>query len=638
MKKILIIFVSTALLFSSCNNSNIIDNSYISCGSISSSHEDIYNSTEEATDLPPGMPSMNSLDLQKYVASIQDAESLRIKKNLLNDSENENNNEQELSQTLVKTVTTYESGVAVGEEDIEVFFKRIDTTTTTHLLVGEDTYFPYEDGVNDDETIIYSISFSSYEGFVYRVFNQSGELIKNDITDNCSDDDNNAPGIIKISHLEKDEVYTVKYSGYGYEEVLTQEELLGAVIDKIYVYSSRFSFISFVPEGYSSRPNDNDLVIGIDGVADYDKNEYYSSNTRQSFVIDNYSGLVYKIENLVINRFDLHVLYVINDGNLNLPCGFKINDNNELEIFRIVRNHTIKYTSIFGDKYNQYYVMTNDFSGTDYDNKTIYFTSNDTFIHTHEGYVLKAATSITFTFTLEQRVAFDKISKLGPGFEEQNLTDDEEFNINSQFAYNLYLSRIKDGFLYTYISGKSYIRFPINPAPFDEEKASQYWGYLKPSCGTKIEISSNYSSDDYTIIHWSRSDNLALIYSNCRYEYDSSSDIHTILKQDYFSLCFFYIWEVENNESGAKCPCCVPATENQKSYINYDDSRNVLLENCVLENQNGILSNDPVFKQVTFSETIYYKVVYDKGYPEVVNMDTYIAPDNEVAVIQPISR
>ena len=66
--------------------------------------------------------------------------------------------------------------------------------------------------------------------------------------------------------------------------IITQEEI-NAEIDKIYTINN-YIFVSFVPEGKSLRPSNEDLVYDSDGISTYDKKEYYSDDERASFIID----------------------------------------------------------------------------------------------------------------------------------------------------------------------------------------------------------------------------------------------------------------------------------------------------------------------------------------------------------------
>lgn len=255
-------------------------------------------------------------------------------------------------------------------------------------------------GTKEIDVLDYSISFRTYEGFTYQICDIDGTALINDFTDNCDKDDEPETGVAKIKGLEKNKTYVVKYSGLGEEIIETQQELK-AEIDKTYVFSSRFTFTSFVAEGESARPSGDDLIIDEDGVAKYDKLGYYTDEYRQSFLIDNYTGLVYKIAGINIAKIEKRVLY-LDSTTSKVPYGFNINDNNELEVFKLIQNSTITYIDVFGDNYNQYYVNTNDISGIN--NNTVFF-SGSNYLYLNNGTVLKfkvhqttdcSVTSLTF--------------------------------------------------------------------------------------------------------------------------------------------------------------------------------------------------------------------------------------------------
>lgn len=45
------------------------------------------------------------------------------------------------------------------------------------------------------------------------------------------------------------------------------------------------------------------------------------------------------------------------------------------------------------------------------------------------------------------------------------------------------------------------------------------------------------------------------------------------------------------------------------------------------------------FQQVTLDKTIYYKIVLsEQGIPQIVNTETYVAPNQESIILQPINK
>jgi hypothetical protein len=214
-----------------------------------------------------------------------------------------------------------------------------------------------------------SISFTAFEGFTYEV--KSGEtMIKANLKDNQEGDLNEKEGVITIKGLIQGLPYDVHYSGYVELETITQEEVDGQV-DKLYVLY-QFTFISFVPLTLNSRPEASLLENDYDDVALYDKTDYYSDSTRQSFVVDNETGLIYKIENTFIERISRGILWIKN--NL-VPHDMRITASGELEFFPLFTNETIIAFDAFKDKHGNTFIFNNRLNIVDRASKTTFFVS-----------------------------------------------------------------------------------------------------------------------------------------------------------------------------------------------------------------------------------------------------------------------
>lgn len=73
----------------------------------------------------------------------------------------------------------------------------------------------------------------------------------------------------------------------------------------------------------------------------------------------------------------------------------------------------------------------------------------------------------------------------------------------------------------------------------------------------------------------------------------------------------------------------------------------LLLENCQCTTWNDVqnmIQEDGFvdglkFQQVTLDKTIYYKIVLsEQGIPQIVNTETYVAPNQESIILQPINK
>jgi hypothetical protein len=260
--------------------------------------------------------------------------------------------QEEDQNYMVKITETYNPNTEITEDQtVQVTFSRVTNTQTTELQTGTESYVAtaevleieratdlpgnivitnvegneyrllseevvLQDWISSElETIEFifdeslpgitlesrslnaSISFIAFEGFTYTI-KQGETIIYEDLEDNDEADNNEALGNITLSGLTEGLTYDVTYEGYQVIETITQDEVEGQV-DKLYVLY-QYTFISFVPLTINQRPQDQDLELDYDDIPLYDKQGYFSDSTRQSFVVDNETGLIYKIENINI--------------------------------------------------------------------------------------------------------------------------------------------------------------------------------------------------------------------------------------------------------------------------------------------------------------------------------------------------
>ena len=219
------------------------------------------------------------------------------------------------------------------------------------------------------------VTYPAYEGFTYTLLDKDGRVIVDGVTAsselNVSTD---KESLVVFDGLKEGEKYVLKYEGYG-EETTTEQSKVGGEIDKMYVYNEQFTFVSFVPYGTSKRPSDDELLYEKDGIANYDRRDYYSDENRLSFIFDNYSGYIYLIEGF-------HVKYIHNNlllsgrANDNFVYDFKINDNNDLEIYALFNNEAVNYFNFFKDKHGNKVIQNDRLDEYDPNTNTYYFVSN----------------------------------------------------------------------------------------------------------------------------------------------------------------------------------------------------------------------------------------------------------------------
>jgi hypothetical protein len=330
--------------------------------------------------------------------------------------------QEEMQDYIVKTTETYSPTTTVGEDNtIEVTFTRVTETITQELQTGSDIYIAVADAIqverlvdepgrmviqnisdhqfrllngadvivdwmSSDQTTIEwtfdplfsgltiesrslnaTVTFVAYEDFNYTLQGGNNTVIEN-IKDNQAQDLNDIEGTITLGGLIEGESYEVAYEGYRLLETITQDEVEGKV-DKLYVLY-QYTFVSFVPTNVSTRPDESTLTYDTDGVSFYDKTNYFSNTTRQSFIIDNNTGLIYKIDNIHLQKIEGGILFVQGSK---LPYDLNVNDDGHLTFYPLYTNESIILFEGFRDKYGNKYLLNNRLNEFDATTRTYFY-------------------------------------------------------------------------------------------------------------------------------------------------------------------------------------------------------------------------------------------------------------------------
>ena len=212
-------------------------------------------------------------------------------------------------------------------------------------------------------------SFPSLEGDKYSLQVKGSETkLFNEVLDNQEGDSNPDTGMIAFTGLTEGVDYTFTQVGIRYSETIEQEDVDG-VVDKLYTMG-QYTFVSFVLPEASNRPDNSQLTFNEFGISDYDAKDYYSDNTRQSFVINNESGLVYKIQNFRISKIENNLIY---SSDSSFIYDFKINDKNELVFFTLFTNSAIKPLYAFKDRYDHIFIQNDKVESYDADKDATYY-------------------------------------------------------------------------------------------------------------------------------------------------------------------------------------------------------------------------------------------------------------------------
>jgi hypothetical protein len=334
------------------------------------------------------------------------------------------NQEGEDQNYMVKVTETYNPNTQITEDQtIQVTFTRVTNTQTTELQTGTSTHVATADPItiervndlpgnivitnvigyefrllsgetivedwmsSDLETIEFnfddaftdlviesrslnaSISFTTFDDFSYTI-KQGDQVIYEDILDNDLADVNESVGAMTISGLTQGLVYDVTYEGYQVIETITQDEVEGQV-DKLFVLY-QYTFVSFVPLNSNIRPQDQDLELDYDDIPLYDKTGFYSDSTRQSFVVDNNTGLIYKIEGINIASLSGGCVAVQDNP---FPFDMRITEEDELEFYSLHQNASIMTYSCLKDKFGNIVIHNSHIDTILESNNIIFYTS-----------------------------------------------------------------------------------------------------------------------------------------------------------------------------------------------------------------------------------------------------------------------
>lgn len=466
---------------------------------------------------------------------------------------------------IVMSTTNYDANAPEADEAglTKVTFTKIvtenvttETTGTKHIIATEG-----------------AISIATASGFKYSVY-YNDSLVYNEVQDNDVNDKDEKVGVIVLDNLIDGIEYKVNYKGIGVETTITQDDINGE-IDKLYVLNG-YTFISFVPLGTSQRPEDNNLIYDANGVASYDKTNYFSGNNRQSFVIDNASGYVYQIKDVSIDEIKNNLILI--SGKI---YDMRIADNDELQFFTVIQNEKIDVVDFFKDVYGNTYICNNKIETVDYDNNTIYYkpqqqNEQKKYLFSAEGVVIEHSTLKKFVTNL----VTDFI-----GVDEKYFFDE--------------LCVIRDGYFY---DARSFRRVNILD------------GKGEGSCSwvlSTYDISYAFLDIDTIVLYTKNNCESLGLKPNCLYYNDlygehKFTDPQVVLDRLSFKFAVELISDVEAVSISS---CYAPG-----NYENW------------------------LFEKTTLTETIYYKIIKgENGIPQVVD-ETYVAPKQEIIVLQPLNK
>ena len=249
----------------------------------------------------------------------------------------------------------------------------------------------------------------------------------------------NENSIEKVTFTKKSNITEETYDANGNlitsTTEITQEEIPGQ-INKLYVFGN-YTFIQFVPllgesgiykyldnEGNIQREyleiRSNKLIYDVNGVAEFDKTNYYSSALSQSFVINNETGYIYRIENFVIDNITETGVITDKNNGRRTPNYYRMKfvDNN-LVFEDVAPDKSMQVDGVVLDKYGWIFVQNDLLDYKDIEKKIIYYK------HTNYHYLIDGNKQV-YLFKYKPNTLLDVV--------DSKIVDGEEHNITSEFT------------------------------------------------------------------------------------------------------------------------------------------------------------------------------------------------------------
>ena len=385
-------------------------------------------------------------DISNYSLSIGNASSLGLVKRktsspsafIVSDSHGSSENDDEQVDVFVKTTSEYDSNDPVANEDgtVDVTFTRIDTTKTTTVTNGKKTLVAAKKPNQADESPIINrgegfVEFSSNSLFEYRLTELSTNRplsswmkgtdatlsIATDVQDFMIETRSldayvamkeipgweygligptgetiysfgekawsSKDGVISFDGLVEGLAYTITYHGIG-EETIVKQSRVDAKILKFYA-CGRFAFIMYVPaDSKESRPEGSKLKYDKDGIPFTDKEDYYSGKDAQSFVVDNLTGLQYKIPESTRIK-EIHNGFITLVGS-KLVYEFGVSGEN-FYLRALFTNETITCYDAYRDSFGNVFIYNDKLDYEDEGNRIVFYTNFRRFIFDGSGVI-----------------------------------------------------------------------------------------------------------------------------------------------------------------------------------------------------------------------------------------------------------
>lgn len=439
-------------------------------------------------------------------------------------------------------------------------------------------------------------------------------------------------GIQKVTFKKNTEVTEDVYDQNGElidsSRKITQDEL-DAQINKMFT-TNLFTYLQFVPlvneSGYYAYKSEDGnilreevilrpdtMVYDADGVAEFDKTDYFSSHLTVSFVIDNSTGYIYKIENFRIRSFKNGL---VEDDN-GYYYAVTTDEEHNLVFTDVLPNKDATVQGVYLDNDGWTYVINNRVDSVDAERKLILTSSKD-YVSDADGnvYVLGDYPGLNDRKVLTHKMSDGKAVAL----ENHDLIRNIK-RIGEVDKDDLFIGLYRDMMIYN-LNGH-YIVWENGHRIEGEDGQEDKWEDLRDIRATERLFTKDGGIGSYGM--WLVDNNNP---SNAYHWFDHNYD--TIIGLVDGILCYMSIDLKEYYDDNA-------LLDVKQQFIPLSEMTLTMAEDYYLPVGNDLYKINNVYYHVDMERTRYYHIVRTTAGLELVELTSKSYTDN-VFIFQPINK
>ena len=188
---------------------------------------------------------------------------------------------------------------------------------------------------------------------------------------------------------------------------------------------------------------DQDIVIR--NCTQYDRVDYYSSDLRKSFIINNKTGKIYDVGAYNFSM-DKGVITERSMGKVRLSL-----EGDSLKITKLIGNAGIQITDCFADKYGQVFALNESLDICDTERGVMYYTDKTKYVLSDQNVVIERNYSGSHQFARITAQTVSEVKKIGSNWERVEIQESDRFSFDQRLFSNWYdawITKIENGYYY----------------------------------------------------------------------------------------------------------------------------------------------------------------------------------------------